>query len=291
MSEQVDENLTEVFKSLSHPLRQDIINILADRQNIGFTALQKELNRNEATNKPVQVGSIYHHLALLGDLIIQEGNSKSWSLSERGWFAYNLLTTSKDRDQFMTRGDLARKSIFSLTWRVLAPPELFLYAKKSLVLFLGWQIIFFWLFAVVASQTDLVLIFVFFHDLNPEKDLLLSLVSILLSWLLFTVIILLLSKQFLRKRSITKEDIVTVVIFIGISMLPLVIFPLFILANLFNLSQPYIPLTLAIILQLWVILLAARSISVQFFVRMERSGIISIISIYMMVILSLILGF
>ncbi|MFW9997972.1 MAG: hypothetical protein ACFFD4_38375, partial [Candidatus Odinarchaeota archaeon] len=172
MSSQEVENLTEIFKALSHPLRQDIILILAEYSNLGFTALQKELKKTYT--KPVQVGSIYHHISLLGDLVVQETESKSWLLSEQGWFAYNLLTSSKDRNQFLKRGDLESKSIFSLLWRILAPPELFLYAKKSLFLFLGWQIIFFSLFAFITAQTSLVLVFVFFHELNPEKNAMLS---------------------------------------------------------------------------------------------------------------------
>ncbi|MFX0208073.1 MAG: hypothetical protein ACFFDT_18955 [Candidatus Hodarchaeota archaeon] len=291
MSRQVDENLTEIFKALSHPLRQDIILILAEQSKLGFTALQRELNHSRGTKNPVQVGSLYHHIALLGDLIIQENHSKRWSLSERGWFTYNLLTTSQDRNQFLKRGDLAKRSGFSLIWRILAPPELFLYAKKSLILFLGWQIIFLTIFAFIMAQANLILIFVFFHHLNSQKDVLLSLMSILLSWVFFTGIVMLLSKQFLRKRFITIEDIVTIGVFLGISMLPLATFPLCIITNLFDLDQSYIPLTIAILLQLWVIILVARGISVHFLVRMERSGIISLISIYVMVILGLIVSF
>ncbi len=79
MSKQLDENRTEIFKALSHPLRQDMILILADRQidGIGFTALQKELNRSQNRTKSVQVGTIYHHIGLLGDLVTQNEKSKS----------------------------------------------------------------------------------------------------------------------------------------------------------------------------------------------------------------------
>ncbi|MHA1214268.1 MAG: hypothetical protein ACTSPG_03165 [Candidatus Hodarchaeales archaeon] len=58
-----------------------------------------------------------------------------------------------------------------------------------------------------------------------------------------------------------------------------------------SLDQKFVPLATATILQLWVILLTARSTSVQFFVRMDKAGLISLISVYIMVTLGLILGF
>ena len=133
MSKHPDENLTEIFKALSHPLRQDIIHILAERQQIGgigFTALQNELNQGSSRKKPVQVGTIYHHIGLLGDLLNQNDESKSWTLSERGLFAINLLTSSQDRNQFLTQGDLKQRSPFSLIWEILAPPSIFFFIKK-----------------------------------------------------------------------------------------------------------------------------------------------------------------
>jgi len=293
MSLRQDEKLTraELFKSLSHPIRQDIILILAEQQKVGFTALQNELNRNYEGKKTVQVGTIYHHVKLLGNLIKHDEKSKSWVLSDKGWSAYNLLTSNQERDRLLEKGDMGQSSIISTLWRILAPPEVFFFAKKSFLLFLGWQLIFILTFAVLTANAHLVLFFVFFiSDLNPNKDIIISLVSILLSWLLFTVITLVLSRQLL-KRKITLEDALAIAIFLGVSILPLGIFPVLVLTSIFDVSQQFIPLGLAIILQFWVILLAARGISVQFFVRGERAGIVALIAIYIMVVLGLILGF
>ncbi|UCG01810.1 MAG: helix-turn-helix transcriptional regulator [Candidatus Heimdallarchaeota archaeon] len=293
MSNHLDENLTEIFKALSHPLRQDIIYLLAERQEIGgigFTALQNELNRGSSRKKPVQVGTIYHHIGLLGELINQNDESKTWTLSERGLFAYNLLTSSQDRNQFLTNGDLKQSSPLLLIWKILAPPSIFFNIKKSITLFIGWQILFFLLFAFITAQADLVLIFLFFSDINLSKDILFSLGSIVLSWIIFTVLVLVLSRQLLPKKTMSLEDIVTTAIFLGLSMLPLGIFPLLVMARVIDLTQSFIPLALAILLQLWVILFSARAISVQFFVRMERAGIISLISIYIMVLLGVLLS-
>ncbi|MHA2075882.1 MAG: hypothetical protein ACW97X_14775 [Candidatus Hodarchaeales archaeon] len=169
-----EKNITEVFKALSHPIRQDIIQILADHREIGFTLLQKQLNNIQSNTKTVQVGTIYHHVKLLGDLIDQNNTSKSWSLSERGWFAYNLLSSTQDRDQFLKSGDLDRQSPISFLWNIFAPPSLFFFIKKSLLLFIGWQILFLIGFALITSQAELELVFVFFSDVNPGKDIILK---------------------------------------------------------------------------------------------------------------------
>ncbi|MHA2225974.1 MAG: hypothetical protein ACXAC8_12260 [Candidatus Hodarchaeales archaeon] len=291
MSMQPDEIMTETFKALSHPLRQDIILILAEHKSIGFTALQNELNRKFKSNKAIQVGTIYHHVKLLGKLLEQDEKTRSWYLSDTGWTAYNLLKTSHDRNEYMTQGDLNRASLISIIWRVMAPPELFFFAKKSFILFLGWQLIFILFFAFLTSNASLVLFFVFFvSDLNPNQDILLSLGSILFSWLLITLITLVLSRQQLR-RKITMEDTFAMIIFSGLSILPLGLFPVLVLTSIFDVSQIYIPLGLSILLQFWVILLTARGISVQFFVRGERAGIVALTSIYVMVILGIIFGF
>jgi hypothetical protein len=290
MQVQPDEDLTETFKALSHSLRQDIILILAEsyHEGIGFTALQKELNQNIA-GKKIQVGTIYHHVKLLGDLIDQTKSSK-WTLTDKGWFAYNLLTSSQDRTYFIQIGEKETQSQLSFISRVLAPPEIFLYVKKAPFLYFGWQIIFFLLFGLIVTESNLVLVFVFFGVL-PEKNFLLSLGSIWISWIAFSLLTIISSKQILRRKKFTTEDIGTIMIFLGISMGPLLLFPLFISFSVINLSQQIIPLTVVIILQLWVIILVTRGISVQFFIRMERAAIIGLTTVYLMMILGIIFGF
>ena len=73
--------------------------------------------------------------------------------------------------------------------------------------------------------------------------------------------------------------------------MPLGLFPFLVFVQILNLNTPMIPLIVAVLLQIWVIILTARGISVQFLIRMEKSGIISLISIYIMVLIGLISGF
>ncbi|MFW9820842.1 MAG: hypothetical protein ACFFE5_14635 [Candidatus Thorarchaeota archaeon] len=220
---------------------------------------------------------------------MNQTKSSKWVLSDKGWFAYNLLTSSQDRNQFLQQGDLTDSKISIIT-RVLAPPELFLYVKKAPILFIGWQIVFFLLFSFIATESEMVLFLVFFGELT-EPNYFLTLGSIIVSWLIFSGITLVLSKQMLKRKSIHYEDILAISIFLGLSLLPLGLFPLLVSFSIVSLEQQFVPLAVVIILQLWVILLATRGISVQFFIRMERAGIIALIAVYMMMILGIIIGF
>lgn len=282
-----DEKLTETFKALSHPLRQDIIFILAGgyQDGIGFTALQRELNQTYK-GKKIQVGTIYHHVKLLGDLIDQSKASK-WKLSEKGWFAYNLLISSQDRNEFLGQGNSKKNSRLSFIFGILAPPRLFEFVKNSPVLFFGWHFLFFLLFSLITAESNMVLFFVFF-DYLPEKNVFLSLISIWISWIAFSILTIISSKRILRRKKVARQDVITIMIFLGLAMLPLSLFPIFKYLSILSVEQKGASLVFVILLQFWVILLVARGISIQFKVRMERAGIVALTSIYVMVIIGIV---
>jgi len=74
-------------------------------------------------------------------------------------------------------------------------------------------------------------------------------------------------------------------------MFPLLLFPLLVNFSPFNSTQQINPLTVAIILQIWVIILITRGISVHFFIRMEAAVLVGLITVYAIMILRLIFGF
>jgi len=288
-----EKEVTEIFKALSHPIRQQIILILAnshENQGMGFTSLKQSLN-SSIKGKAIQVGSIYHHIGLLGSLLTQT-SSKTWILSESGWFAHNLLQSTQDRTKFLKEGDLNKSSPVSLIWHILAPSRLFISIKKSIGLFVGWLIIFFLGFAGLTAMAHSVLVFLFFSPTNVDMDFTVSLLSILLSWLAFSIITFLVSKFLLKEKSVRIKDLFTMSIFLGVSLLPLGVFPAITVIQIIDIqSQTLLSLSLVILLQLWVIILSARAISIYFFIRLERATIVSVVSVYIMVLCGLILGF
>ncbi len=288
-----DKDVTEIFKALSHPIRQQIILILAnshERQGVGFTALQSFLNSNRQAKK-IQVGSIYHHIGLLGSLLTQT-SEKAWILSESGWFAHNLLNSTQDKSEFLTKGDLKKSSPASYIWNILAPSSLFFFVKKSILMFIGWLILFFLLFAIVTAESQSVLVFLFFNAVNNKNDFLLSLISVLISWVVLSLVTIFIAKIHLRDKSVVFKDIIPLSTLLGISLFPLSIIPILAIFNVIDIqTENVLSLLGAIILQLWVIILSARAISVYFIIRLDRAAIVSIISVYILVLLGLLLEF
>ena len=293
MPELHDKDVTEIFKALSHPIRQQIIIILADsheNRGIGFTVLQNTLN-SKKFSKRIQVGSIYHHIGLLGSLLVQTPE-KAWTLSESGWFAYNLLDSAQDRGEFLNKGDLKKSTPFSYIWNILAPSSLFFFVKKSLVMFIGWLLLFFLVFAWVTAESQSVLVFLFFNAVNSENDYILSLSSILFSWVVLSFVTIFIAKIQLREKTVLIKDIIPISTLLGISLWPLAIIPALAIFNIINLQTDNIFALLgAILLQLWVIILSARAISVYFIIRLDRAAIVSLVSVYILVLLGLLLEF
>ncbi len=288
-----DKDVTEIFKALSHPIRQQIILILAnshENRGIGFTALQSSLNSRKAA-KPIQVGSIYHHIGLLGTLLKQTPE-KSWILSESGWFAYNLLDSAQDTNEFLGKGDLKKSTSLAYIWNILAPSSLFFFVKKSYMMFIGWLVLFFLIFAGLTAEAESILVFLFFNAVNTDHDFLLSLLSILISWFVLSGVTFIITKIQLRDKPVLIKDILPLSTLLGISLSPLTIIPVLGIVNAINLqTENLISLSSAIILQLWVIILSARAISVYYIIRLDRAAIISIVSVYIMVLLGLLLEF
>ena len=65
-----------LFNLISHPIRIKIIELLATNGSMGFSELKKELR--------ISTGSIYHHLSVLSDFIIQD-EKKKYKLNQEGY--------------------------------------------------------------------------------------------------------------------------------------------------------------------------------------------------------------
>jgi hypothetical protein len=147
-------------------------------------------------------------------------------------------------------------------------------------------------FAGITAEAHSVLVFLFFSPINVDRNITYSLLSILISWIASPIITFIVSKFLLKDKTIQINDLLTLAIFLGVSVLPIVIFPVIASIQIINLqSQTFLSLFLVILLQLWVILLSARGISIYFFIRLERAAIVSVLSVYVMVLLALGLGF
>ncbi|MCK5240642.1 MAG: helix-turn-helix domain-containing protein, partial [Candidatus Thorarchaeota archaeon] len=73
----------EVFKTLGHQIRRDIIRIIGDNRGLRFTEIMSAINIEESA-------SLSYHLNALGPLLLHDNGL--YSLSELGKDTYSLLT-------------------------------------------------------------------------------------------------------------------------------------------------------------------------------------------------------
>lgn len=85
-----------VFKSLSHPIRRDIIRVIGERGRATFTEVRNALKIDESA-------SLSYHLSGLGPLLRQQNSS--YSLNDLGKHAYRLIlgTTSVGTESRLKR--------------------------------------------------------------------------------------------------------------------------------------------------------------------------------------------
>ncbi|MFX1496882.1 MAG: winged helix-turn-helix domain-containing protein [Promethearchaeota archaeon] len=82
LKKHVVEDEEDIFKSLSHKIRRDIIKIVGNR-TLSFTEIRNHL-------EPIDSPTLSYHLKSLQSMLIQKGNR--YQLSEIGEAAINLLS-------------------------------------------------------------------------------------------------------------------------------------------------------------------------------------------------------
>ncbi|MHA1685511.1 MAG: winged helix-turn-helix domain-containing protein [Candidatus Heimdallarchaeaceae archaeon] len=78
---------TNIWKALANQVRRDLIVFIGEKGIVSFTEIRDRFN--------MKVGTLYHHLDTLGELISQDQN-KYYYLTERGKRAYALIEDEID---------------------------------------------------------------------------------------------------------------------------------------------------------------------------------------------------
>jgi len=83
-----ESEVSRIYTVLGHPLRRDIIKVLGEKQEVGFTELKSIIK--------VSIGTLYYNLDLLEGFVTQEEN-KRYILTPKGQIAYRLLIESEEK--------------------------------------------------------------------------------------------------------------------------------------------------------------------------------------------------
>jgi len=246
------------------PTRRRIIEILGEQSKIGFKELRSSLG--------LGVGTVYYHLDMLSDFLVQDKNRK-YMLNDRGQLLYKSMKEGTVSPA-LNAGEAVGHHIGR--WLFLSPVffrmnrlELML-PVSGLVLFLG---------AVGSALAGIEPIFFFYFPSIRENE------SIVLMFFFYWVGLFLLADVliYVLYRRVGGD----LQLFTGIAFaaLPLAVFP-YVYMLIPVASSRYVLLAF----QIWTLLLLSSAVSFAKGLRLDRSILISLIILYFNIVLLILLG-
>lgn len=274
MSQINNDKTSKVYSALGHPIRKKIVEILGEKQHVGFKDLKDAVN--------VSVGTLYFHLEALDDLIAQDENRK-YVLTDKGKLALKLLGSVDEqlevsegtikKEKSSTASSLVKSIIFGrpLLERAISNPKRFI---PEVAIILGFGA---WLFA----ETKIEPVMMFYNNQPTWSSSLAVSIEFVAGWLIIFGLSEVLSYIFYKRLGAEAS------LFVGtvFSLVPLLI-PLLVLeiSNLLNLNLRINWLWVNVILlvfQAWVLCLLSASLSLAKGLRIERAALISLIVMYL----------
>ena len=261
---------------LRDPARRKIIELLGEQGKIGFKELKVDLG--------LGVGTVYYHLDMLSDFISQD-KSRKYSLNNRGQMLYRSLKDGNVSPALKSGSEalshrLGRWLFLSPVFNQSVRLQVFLPVAVA-VLILGalgsalakQEPVFFFYFSSTRSFENVVLMFIFY-------------------WVgLFLLADAIIYALFRR----TGGDL-QLFACIGVSALPLALFPyvyLLILPHVMALATPvslWLPRLALLIFQVWTLLLLSSAFSFGKGLRLDRSIIVTLIILYLNIVVLILLG-
>ncbi|MHA2272631.1 MAG: hypothetical protein ACXACI_12265 [Candidatus Hodarchaeales archaeon] len=257
-----------VFKALSHKFRRKLVFFLADAP-AGFTELQEGMQ--------CQTGTLYHHLRILGELVEQESSNRQWALTDTGWLAYRVLTTSQDDLEIPEMRKQALPALLMRVINILAPKRIFQTIENAPFHTIIEGIVLFIVFGWLLASSDLQMIVVFFDQ--GKMELAFGIAAVFLGWISLALVFAIISKL-MTFHPRNKTEVVLIIAIVPFSMIPLALLPLI---QIIGFDQPELIAILATILQIWVLVLLAHGLTVIFEIKLEKSLLVAVVTMYCLI--------
>ena len=275
MSKEVKElDIFRIYKLLDHPMRKEIIELLGERDRLGFKEFKERLQIN--------VGALYYHFDVLSDLVAQDEDRK-YILTDLGKMAYQLLTSKKGqlmelevKEKVRTVGLYNRilrwaKSIFwpaSLFFNLYQSPKRHLADVVLILAFGSWL--------MIETRLEPILFFFNFEtSLAPEMIML----RLMLGLLVIIVVSEVVSRVFFRRSG----GNLSLLVGATFSLLPLFVFPTLLLFEKWNVivfRDLFWKGVLQLFLQAWSLCALTVAISLSKGLKMEKAAVVSLVLIY-----------
>lgn len=262
----MEKELSKFYTLLRDPARRKIIELLGEREKIGFKELRETLG--------LGVGTVYYHLDMLSGFIVQDKQHK-YMLNDRGQALYRVL-----REGFTLpaiESCVSNRSLFR--WLFLSP--IFAKTFKPLKL-LPFSIIMILIGAVGSAYARLDPALFFYVPYSTR-----SVAEIIIRYFLGWFGLFLFGEAFsyiVYKRVGNSVQFLTC---LGIASLPLMIYPYIYWAlSILLFDHQFLDLNLLfqaifIVFELWALLLLSSAICFGKGLRLDKAIIISLAAMYM----------
>jgi DNA-binding transcriptional ArsR family regulator len=268
-------DIFRIYKLLDHPIRREIIELLGERERVGFKEFTERLQIN--------VGTLYYHFDILRGLITQDQDRK-YVLTDLGKMAYQFLTSKKGQlmeIEVKEKAKIARphSRIVNNVKAVFWPSGLFLSLYQSpkrhladiilIIAFGGW--------IMYEARLEPAL---FFFDFGKSLLLEMAVARLLIGLLVILIVSEVMSRFFFQRSG----GNLSLLIGASFSLLPLFVFPGLFLLERWNLIPPInMPWSsvLQLFFQVWSLCVLSCAISLSKGLKTEKAVVISLLLIYL----------
>jgi hypothetical protein len=254
----------ELWKALSNEIRRELLSYIGEKRVVSFTEIQSRFQ--------MKVGTLYHHIDTLGDLITQD-ETKRYLLTEKGRRAYALIEDELDiaAPGIQAYGKLSFFHVFFLR-------PLFQFIQKDAIRSLGFSILIFIGLVISTYFLSVTPIFMFPSFITPAYFApIFFILSTILTYALFEVLLILIFRRRQNKLALFQAVIISQI-------------PLILLSVLVSFIADFEYPTSILQMEIWVIVLfffvqlfyaglLMEAIIVVKEVRLEKAGSISLLAI------------
>jgi len=259
------EEISKYHTLLKDPTRRKIIEILGEQGKIGFKELKSILG--------LGVGTVYYHLDMLSDFIVQDKNRK-YLLNSRGQLLYQSM-----KEGVLPPTLAAKTALSSRIGKLFFLTQIFLKTvNPEKVLPLSITIIFLGGIGCAIAKLESFLFFYFpFSPYEFERLIMFYFIGWVSLFLFSDLLISLIYRRFGGELQLF--------VCLGIASFPLALFPYLTVLLSYDIAR-----YLLLLLQIWTLLLLSAAFSFGKGLRLDKSIIVSLTILYLNLIALMLLG-
>ena len=255
----------EIWKALSNQIRRDLLCFIGEKQIVSFTEIQEKFQ--------MKVGTLYHHLDTLGELISQN-YMKKYLLTEKGKRAFALIEDELD----VSAPSLQAYGRFSFLHNVFLRP-VFKFISNDAVRSLGFTLMIFIGLAVTTYFLSVTPIFLFPSFISPSYFApVYFLASVSITYIVCEVLTILIFRKSSNKLALFQSIIIIQIPLILLCLLESLVFQSEYPPSLFQIDVWFI--VVLIIVQLIFIGFLVEAIIIIKELRMEKAGSIALFTVF-----------